>query len=273
MRVALLTNFIAPYRVSLLEGLRDRVGDLRVLVSTPMERDRFWVVDWRSLDVVVQHTLTLRGKAPDVFGLSRKTEIHIPYDSLLQLWRWKPDIVISGELGTRSLQAAAFCALQPDVPLLIWATLSEHTEQVWGGVRRRLRQTILRRADGVLVNGESGARYIRSFAVSDQRIFQVNQPVDVALFSIVPRQSTGMACQRLLFSGVLAEHKGVRPFVGYIESWARTNPAQPVELCGSVTVRYAPGWSSRPCPPTSRSASSAPSSMTTCPQSMPRATC
>ena len=42
MRVALLTNFIAPYRLPLLEALRDQVGDLRVLVSTPMERDRFW---------------------------------------------------------------------------------------------------------------------------------------------------------------------------------------------------------------------------------------
>jgi glycosyltransferase involved in cell wall biosynthesis len=188
------------------------------------------VVDWGSLDVVVLRSLTLRGRAPDVFGLSRCTEVHIPYDSLLQLCAWKPDIVISGELGARSLQAAAYCALQPGVPLLIWATLSEHTESMWGGVRQRLRQTILQRADGVLVNGEGGARYIRRFGLPEQRIFRVNQPVDGVAFSAAALQRTETASVRLLISGMLAEHKGVRPFVTSLCAWALSNMAQPVEL-------------------------------------------
>ncbi len=230
MRVALLTNFIAPYRVSVLEALRDRVGDLRVLVCTRMERDRSWVVDWGSLDVVVQRTLTFRPQRRDMFGLSRRSEVHVPYDSLEQLRRWAPDVVISGELGARSLQAAAYCTLRPDVPLLIWATLSEHTEKAWGTLRLLLRQVILRRADGVLVNGESGARYIRRFGLPDQHIFRINQPVDIDRFAAIPRQRPETLCTRLLYSGMLTEHKGVRRFATQLAAWARANPSRAVEI-------------------------------------------
>lgn len=230
MRVALLTNFIAPYRVSVLEALRDRVGDLRVLVCTRMERDRSWAVEWGSLDVVVQRTLTFRPQTRDMFGLTRRGEVHVPYDSLEQLRRWAPDVVISGELGARSLQAAAYCTLRPDVPLLIWATLSEHTEKAWGVLRRRLRQVILRRADGVLVNGESGARYIRGFGLQDRHIFRINQPVDIDRFTTIPRQRPSRSCTRLLYSGMLTEHKGVRRFAIQLAAWARANPSHAIEM-------------------------------------------
>lgn len=230
MRVALLTNFVAPYRVPLFEALRDEVGDLRVLVSTRMERDRSWVVDWRSLDVVVQRTATFRVRTRDMFGLPRRGELHVPWDTLGQLRRWAPDVVISGELGARSAQAAAYCALRPGVPLLIWATLSEHTEKAWGRLRRWLRHGILRRADGVLVNGESGARYIRRFGLPDGRIFRVNQPVDNGLFAAVPRRRPRSSCVRLLYVGTLAEHKGVRRFAAQLAAWACANPSRAVEV-------------------------------------------
>jgi glycosyltransferase involved in cell wall biosynthesis len=101
---------------------------------------------------------------------------------------------------------------------------------MWGGARLRLRHAILRRADGVLVNGEGGARYIRQFGVPEQRIFRVNQPVDGAMFTATRRQRPETDCVRLLFSGMLAEHKGVRPFVDHLHAWARENAAQPIEI-------------------------------------------
>ena len=113
MRVALLMNFIAPYRVKLLEALRDRVDELRVFISTPMESDRAWEVDWGSLDVTVQRNLTVRRPYRDAFGFTRQLQIHLPYDTLPQLSRYAPDTVISGELGARSVQAAAWRTLHP----------------------------------------------------------------------------------------------------------------------------------------------------------------
>jgi glycosyltransferase involved in cell wall biosynthesis len=230
MRVALLTNFIAPYRVPVLEALRDRVGELRVFVSTRMEGDRNWVVNWGSLDVVVQRSFALKSRHRDMFGLTRRMEVHFPYDTPARLAEWKPDVVISGELGMRSLLAAAYCMWKPSVPLVIWATLSEHTEQAWGGVRRRLRQVILRRADAVLVNGESGGRYIRRFTRPGTRIVRVNQAVDGALFAAEPRQRPAEACTRVLYSGMLAKHKGVDLFAAQLADWARAHPDRMIEM-------------------------------------------
>ena len=230
MRVALLTNFVAPYRVPLLEALRDRVGELRVFVSTPMESDRSWAVDWGSLDVVVQRNVTLHRAFRDPLGFSRKLQIHVPYDTLVRLGRYRPDVVISGELGPRSLQAALYRTLRPSARLLIWATLSEHTERLWGSGRMLLRRGILRRADGVLVNGESGARYIRTFGMPDARIFRINQPVDVDLFAAAERRPPPEGTIRLLYAGQLVDRKGVMPFCEQLHAWARAHPERSLEM-------------------------------------------
>ncbi len=230
MRVALLMNFIAPYRVKLLEALRDRVDELRVFISTPMESDRAWEVDWGTLNVVVQRNLTVRRPYRDEFGFSRQLQIHLPYDTLPQLSRYAPGTVISGELGARSLQAAAWRALHPKSSLLIWGTLSEHSERGWGSLRKLTRRTILRRADGALVNGESGARYIHSFGMPDQRIFRINQPVDVTLFSSRPRRRPDTSLSRLLHVGSLTGRKGLTGFTRALAEWGRRNPARGLEV-------------------------------------------
>lgn len=230
MRVTLLMNFVAPYRVPLLEALRDRVGKLRVLISVPMERDRAWAPEWGTLDVAVQHTVTVRRPYNDQTGFSRQLEIHIPYDTLGRLAAAHPDAVISGELGMRSFQAALYKLVRPRMPFLIWATLSEHSERSWGRGRTALRRFILGRADAVLVNGESGARYIARFGVPDARIFRVNQPVDVDRFAAEPRQRDDRASTRLLYAGMLVPRKGLVPFAECLVRWARTHPDRPLEM-------------------------------------------
>jgi len=230
MRVALLMNFIAPYRVKLLEALRDRVDELRVFISTPMETDRAWDVDWGTLNVTVQRNLTVRRPYRDEFGFSRQLQIHVPYDTLPRLSRYAPNVVISGELGARSIQAAAWRTLHPKSSLLIWGTLSEHSERGWGRLRQLTRRAILRRADGALVNGESGARYIHSFGMPDQRIFRVNQPVDVTLFSSKPRRRPDASMSRLLHVGSLTGRKGLTGFSSALAEWGRRNPARGLEV-------------------------------------------
>lgn len=230
MRVALLQNFIAPYRIPLYERLRDRGAALKVFVSTPMESDRDWKVDWGTLDVVVQKNVTLHRKHRDPLGFVRRLQIHIPYDTIAQLWRFRPSAVISVELGPRTLQAAIYKMLRPSTRFLIWCKLSEHSERGWGKIRHALRRFLLARADCVLVNGESGARYVARFGVPDADIVRINQPVDVAMFSAVKRERQETQATRLLCCGVLSARKGVVPFLQQLDVWARTHPARPLEL-------------------------------------------
>jgi glycosyltransferase involved in cell wall biosynthesis len=151
--------------------------------------------------------------------------------------------VISVELGARSFQAALFRQLRPSVPLVIWCKLSEHTERGFGRVRDALRRFILRRADAVVVNGESGARYIAKFGVPDHAILRLNQPVDLKRFADAAdraraaREATHHSAggiethglRRLLIVGTLNDRKGVLPFAKLLIDWANARNAEGIQ--------------------------------------------
>jgi hypothetical protein len=81
-RIALLTNFVPPYRLKLFEALGRRVGRLKIFVSTSMEADRPWTADSGALDIVSQRNITVRGSRKHPSGFSQKLFVHIPYDTV-----------------------------------------------------------------------------------------------------------------------------------------------------------------------------------------------
>jgi glycosyltransferase involved in cell wall biosynthesis len=229
-RTALLTNFVPPYRLPLLQALQDYVGDLKVFVSTQMEGDRPWVPDSGTLIVVQQKTKTFKRARKHPSGFDLQMFIHFPYDTLAQLQRYAPEVVISSELGLRTLQAAIHRVLHPKSRLIVWATLSEETERGWGPARRLLRRAILRIADAVICNGKSGARYIGSFGFPTERTIIVNQPVDVDMFASLPLDRGPDTARRLMFSGRLIPAKAVVELQATIAKWAIANPLRTVEM-------------------------------------------
>ena len=229
IRTALLMNFVAPYRRPLLEQLQARVGELRIFVSTTMEANRPWPPEWGALDVVVQQTLTIPAKLDRPSGIRQQLYLHFSIDTWPLLIRYDPELVISGELGMRSLQAAIFRVLRRKSRLVIWATLSEHTEKDWGSVRRALRRFILRRADAVVVNGQSGARYIATLN-RNLPVIVMRQPAVVSLFSRCPSERSPQQARQLIYSGRLIQLKGVQEAQAEIAQWARAHPERLVEM-------------------------------------------
>jgi glycosyltransferase involved in cell wall biosynthesis len=98
-----------------------------------------------------------------------------------------------------------------------------------GRIRRRLRPWLLARADAVMVNGESGARYARALGAPDAKTFRVHQAVDVAAFDAAPERARDSA-RRLLFVGSPEPRKGLRPFLVHLAGWAAEHPERQVEL-------------------------------------------
>jgi glycosyltransferase involved in cell wall biosynthesis len=226
-KVVLLTNFIAPYRIPMLEAVADRVGDLRVWVSTPMETNRPWRPEWGSLRIEVQRSMEFQHLGRHPHGYTEQQIIHLPYDTLLRLRRERPDIVVSAELGARTVQAALYCAAS-STPLVIWATVSESSEKGRGRARRLLRRALLPRADAVLVNGCSGARYVRALGAPADRVVTV--PYTSALPDVAAGDSVRREARRLLYVGQLIERKGIVPFVVALGRWGRRHPTERVML-------------------------------------------
>jgi len=243
-RVALLTNFLPPYRIRVLDMLRESVRHLRIFVSVSMESNRRWHADWGSLDVVVQRTLSISGRAKHAEHFQEDRTVHIPYDTLFQLAAYQPTAIIAAEFGMRTMQAALYKCLFPRTKLIVWATLSEVTEKYRGPVRRAIRRSILKVTDGVLVNGLSGARYVESLGYSRSRIHIVPQATDNEIFAGSAFRSQGGAT-KLLYTGQLIERKGLPLFHQQLVRWCAAHPEREITwtLIGSGPLRESiQGW-------------------------------
>ncbi|MDB5395968.1 MAG: glycosyltransferase [Rhodospirillales bacterium] len=230
VRVALLLNEIPPYRVPLLEALAQQVDELRVFISTTREPDRPWATDWGTLDVVVQRTVTITRRRLHPQGYCQTMYVHVPYDTLVQLVRYKPDVIISGEMGARSIQAAIYRRLAPSSRLLIWCTLSEISEAGWSRSRTKMRRMLVAAADGFVAGGQSGRRYLRSIGAPDSAIFIANQTVDIDEFSLCPTTRSEGANRRMLYCGRFIAKKGLQAFQAEAASWAARNPDRTVSI-------------------------------------------
>ena len=233
IRLALLRNFIPPYSLPLFRELKERLGEFRVFISTAMESDRGWEPEWDGLSVAVQRTLTLMRSVAHPHGFTDRLAIQIPYDTLWRLRTMSPDVVISGELGWRTLQAVAYrrwLTLRGRAKLIIWTTLSEITELARGRARRLLRAYLLSRADAVLVNGASAFRYVRSFYVPERRIFTVPYTTDLTPFQALPLNRAPESSKRLLYVGRLIQLKALDRFITALCGWAERHPDRRAEL-------------------------------------------
>ncbi|MBO0348035.1 glycosyltransferase family 4 protein [Phormidium pseudopriestleyi FRX01] len=229
-RVALLTNFIPPYRLPLYKAIADRIPDFQVFISTPMEANRSWTPNWDGLNVTIQKNLTLQRSWKHPHGFSENLYVHIPYDTLWSLRQYRPDVVISGEMGMRTAQALLYRKLNPNSRMILWATVSEYSELGRGKLREQLRRALVPQADALLVNGQSGARYVRQFGVGDPSIFFAPYTTNIDPFLAVPLSRTPLDAYRLLYVGQLVERKGIEPFLSTLERWAKAHPERTLEF-------------------------------------------
>jgi glycosyltransferase involved in cell wall biosynthesis len=245
--VVLLHNYIPPHALAVYIELARRVRKLTVLLSTPMESNRNWKPDFGTLDVRVQRTVTLQRPWKHPTGFRDRLYVHIPWNTMGLLRELRPDVVISGEMGVRSLLSACYTMLSPRTPLVLHAAMSEHTEQGRGWMRYLLRRWLLRRATCIGVNGASGARYLRKLGFDPARIFHTPYTA-VPLFDRVPLTRSAEDAHRLLYVGQLIERKGLVPFVEGLARWATRHPDRLVEfdLAGSGPLEARLRSTSRP---------------------------
>jgi glycosyltransferase involved in cell wall biosynthesis len=230
IRALLLTNCIAPYSVAMLRHLTQAVESFQVLVSTPMEQDRHWQPEWDGLNVMVQRSFTFTHQRVFRQGYRMTFFRHFPYDTLARLRRLRPDVVISAQLGFRTMQAVAYRRMNPESRLVLWVDGSEHTEREIGLVRTKFRRGLLRHADAVLVNGASGQKYVERLGVGAARIVQAPYTTHMAQFLELPLMRSGDAATRLLYVGQLVESKGLINFLRALARWGERNPSQRREL-------------------------------------------
>lgn len=229
LRVALLTNIIPPYLLPVFTHLSQRLRSFRIFLSVPMESDRAWPAQWGGLDVTLQKSFrrVVRQRHPQ--GFTAQVEQHFPYDTLPLLMADRPDVVISTQLGFRTIQSALYRAMRKRSRLVIWVDASEHTEKRVGRLQTSLRRILLRRADAILAVGQSGRRYVEKLEIPNARVVEIPFVTDLTAFQSCPLARDAKAEHRLIYVGQLIERKGLIPFVRDLASWARAHSGRNCE--------------------------------------------
>lgn len=238
-RVVLLTNIISPYLVPVLSALSRRLRGLRIMLSAPMERGRPWPAKWDGLDVVVQKSFSVEVKQSHPQGFSDRVARHFPYDTLAQLIRLRPSVIVSAQLGFRTIQAILYRTVFKQSKLVIWVDASEHTERRLSACHNMVRRALLRHADAVLAVGKSGKRYVESLGVCPDCLIDVPYVTDPQLFRTCDLHRAPDAAHRLIYVGQLIDRKGLLPFLHELVHWSQRNPARNSEwwLVGDGPLR------------------------------------
>ena len=215
-KIALLINMISPARIPLYAGLAASFDLLILHGGTERNRD-----SWRDV-----HAMLPGAKIVKAWGwqipISRREKgqtfdeqyFHFNPGYLWELLRFRPDAIVTNEMGVRTLIAliygTVFCK-----PVWVWWGGTIHTENKKSGlVRRCLRRLFSRWVGRWISYGQSSTEYLLSLGVSKHRILELQNAADERYFAI-PAQPTFVLEPHpvLLYVGQFIARKGVHLFL------------------------------------------------------------
>jgi glycosyltransferase involved in cell wall biosynthesis len=235
LHVVILNNYLRKHHVAVYRELAKQVRQLTILLSVPMEPDRSWEAEWDGLDVQIQKNFMLTTWWKHSSGFSEQNFIHVPTDTLKRLRKLKPDVVLSYEMGMRTLLCSVYRRIVRNVPLVMVGNMSDHIEKERGFFRRTLRKIICSGVDYFTYNGPSCKRYLESLKIPQNRLFHFPYCIDED--SVCREEEVKRAIdledsnvRKLLYCGAISERKGIVQFTQALKQWCSENPNQQIEL-------------------------------------------
>jgi glycosyltransferase involved in cell wall biosynthesis len=211
-KLALLTNTIAPYRIPLYSILGEQFDLLVLHGGREANRD-----SWGNPEDILSNAKVLRAwgwQIPFKQKLDGKVYnerlFHITPGFIWHLLRFRPDAVITNEMGFRSAIALAYGIIFRK-PVWIWWEGTRHSERNIDSLRKALRKIVAFWADRWLTCGVTSTEYLIDLGVKRETILQSQNSVDEELFhaAVEPAWLLGPR-PVVLYVGRFVELKGVR---------------------------------------------------------------
>lgn len=180
MRVVFLTNIVSPYRRPVFHRLAKTPGwDFHVLNNAASEFDRSWEVNTEGLRVHQSKTWSIKRTvhSTDPVPFDQVITLHLPRSLWSDLKQLKPDVVISHELGPRTMLAAAYCK-RHGIPLVIWAYQSRISATQTNRLKNTVRRVLLKQAAVVVGMGTQARDVLHGLGVEDERIIDAPNSAD-----------------------------------------------------------------------------------------------
>jgi glycosyltransferase involved in cell wall biosynthesis len=229
-RVALLINYIRKdQEATFIEALR-WLPNMTFLLSVLVEPQRDYAPELNQLDVRLQKTWTLKRKWKHESGFADDQHVHLPLDTFGRLRQLHPEVIVSYELGMRSLMSAAYRLIHRRSRLVLAVFVSEHTERSWTALRVQLRRKLLRIADIVTYHGSSGKRYLESLGVPTSKLRLLPYAAHPAMVYHGPTERVPSVRRRLLYVGQFTARKAPLRMLEVLSRWCRSHPDRVVEI-------------------------------------------
>ncbi len=216
-RLAFLNNLITPYRVPLYKGLAGSFLVHLLLSGEESNRDT-----WRDLEKNLSN-INIRNVWGCTLQFFERRQgqafdpryLHINPGYCWELIKLQPDILISTEMGLRSLIALLYGFVFRKPVWILWGgTLL--TERKRGWAKRLVRQLVFRRVTRWISYGETTTEYlIEGLGIERSHILQIQNCVDESQFTN-PHISAALTLSPspvLLYTGQLIQRKGVDLFL------------------------------------------------------------
>jgi glycosyltransferase involved in cell wall biosynthesis len=212
-KLCLLVNMISPARIPLYSALADHF-DLQILHGgTESNRP-----GWQSVEHSLRNAQIKRAWGWQIPRFRKSAGklfdnqyTHITPGFIWQLLSARPDVIISNEMGLRSLIALVYGTMFRK-PVWIWWGGTLHTERQAGPVRRALRALFARWARHWISYGWTSTEYLRSIGIPEDHILEIQNAVDEHRFISLAKPAFEISPRPvLLHVGQLIARKGVEP--------------------------------------------------------------
>ncbi|MEL7067976.1 MAG: glycosyltransferase family 4 protein [Cyanobacteria bacterium J06581_3] len=216
-KLAILNNLVTPYRVPIYKGLGDRISTYLLLSGQESNRDTWNGLEEKLPNISIRKVwgLTLR------FFEKRKGHafdpryLHINPGYFYELLRIRPDVIISAEMGFRSLAALLYGFIFRKPVWILWGgTLL--TEQKRSAVKRLIRHLVFKRVTRWISYGETTTEYLtKGLGIEQAYILQIQNCIDETQFvdPLTPSLLTLSPSPVLLYTGQFIQRKGVDLFL------------------------------------------------------------
>ena len=235
MRLAMVTNVITPYRISLYRELATLSGTLAVFV-TGQEDNREWHVDDEQPFTLTPVWGLVLKRSVKRFGMSGfdTSYVHLPVGVVSALSRFNPDAVLTLEMGLRTLLVWGYCVMRRK-PLVVHWGGTRHTEQAVGRFKRFVRRRLFARVVPTWVSyGTTSTAYLESLGIRHERIVEATNCVDHEFFAGPATPALSLAPKPVLLSvGQWIPRKGLEAFLRAASILRREGHRFTVLLVGS----------------------------------------
>lgn len=211
-KLMLMTNMMAPFRYPIYEHLA-RNFDLTIVTSKG-ENNRVWSnVRVPGCNVIEVSGLVLKRDKREGARIAEQKYFHLNLGYLSKLFALRPDIVISTEMGLRSLFAVMFGAVYRR-PVWIWWGGTVHTESKRHWAKKIVRKHFFAKLPlRWITYGATSTEYLLTIGVRREKIHQSQNGCDDRAFraATVPF-NFDLPSPVLLLVGRLVARKGYREF-------------------------------------------------------------